>query len=233
MPFFTFRKLDAGESLFLELFQLRYKVYVEERGFERPEDHPEEIERNSHDDCSIHIAVIPINKPCVIGTTRMVLDSPLGFPVEKHMEITKDMSNYPRKEICEISRLCVRWDFTRRLGDGPLNGHDSKVLPNEKPAHVDMRKKENDIVLGMIKCLAKESRINNLTYWYVGMAKSLFLLLKRRGILFKAVGPELDYHGLRKPYFGKIDEILAGNQELHDIYTGKSDFSYEEGNPAI
>ena len=233
MPYFTFKTLQADEGLFPELFQLRYRVYIKEWKFEKPEDHPGGIEKNAYDDCSIHIAVIPIHKPCVIATTRMVLDSPLGFPVEKNMEITTDLSKIPRKEICEISRLCVRGDYTRRRGDTPLNGYDAKGLPDERPEHLDMRKPENDIVLGMIKCLAKESRENGLKYWYVGMARSLSLLLKRKGIVFNEVGPEADYHGLRRPYFGEIDKILAGNQELLDIFNGDSDFSYEEGNPAL
>ena len=52
-----------------------------------------------------------------------------------------------------------------------------------------------------------ESKRIGLTHWYAVMAKGLFILLKRMGIIFKPIGPETDYHGLRTPYLGVIAEI--------------------------
>jgi hypothetical protein len=43
------------------------------------------------------------------------------------------------------------------------------------------------------------------------MARGLYLLLKRVGILFEPIGPAMNYHGLRTPYLGRIDTML---QEL-------------------
>lgn len=230
MPHFTFKKLNPDDSLFPELFKLRYGVYIEEWGFEKPEDHPGGIERNLYDDHAIHLAAILTKSPTVIGTTRLVLDSPNGFPIEEHMEITADISNVPRNKICEISRLCVRGDYCRRQEDQTMNGQDIKRLAKENPELVNQRSKENDIVTGIFKCIAKESRIHGITHWYVGMARGLNTLLKRRGIVFEEAGPEIDYHGLRRPYFGEIDKIIRKSELFHDIYTGKTDFSYRDGN---
>jgi len=46
-----------------------------------------------------------------------------------------------------------------------------------------------------------------LTHWYAVMAKGLYLLLKKMGILFVPIGPEINYHGLRSPYLGSIEDI--------------------------
>jgi hypothetical protein len=53
-----------------------------------------------------------------------------------------------------------------------------------------------------------------LKYWYAVMARGLFLLLKRRGIVFEPIGPEVEYHGLRRPYLGTIEDIKRSNPEL-------------------
>ncbi|SHJ57779.1 N-acyl amino acid synthase, PEP-CTERM/exosortase system-associated [Malonomonas rubra DSM 5091] len=228
MSYFTFRKLTPEDSLFPELFKLRYRVYIEEWKFEKPEDHPGGIERNIYDDHAVHLAAILNKEPSVIGTSRLVLDSPHGFPIEENMEITADTSNIPRNKICEISRLCVRGDYSRRRDDKALNGDDSTGSAKEDPKLVNQRREENDIVTGIFKCIAKESRIHGITHWYVGMARGLNVLLKRRGINFEEAGPEIDYHGLRRPYFGPIEKILAKSKLFLDIYTGKTDFPYDE-----
>jgi hypothetical protein len=35
------------------------------------------------------------------------------------------------------------------------------------------------------------------------------------GILFKAIGPEIYYHGVRTPYLGSIADIEEGVSRLH------------------
>ena len=50
---FEYQKLPQGDPLQIEVFKLRYKVYAEEWGFERKEDHPGEIEMDEYDDHSL------------------------------------------------------------------------------------------------------------------------------------------------------------------------------------
>ena len=54
------------------------------------------------------------------------------------------------------------------------------------------------------------------------MAKGLYLLLKRVGILFEPIGPALYYHGLRTPYLGRIDtmlkELVSRNPALYQEF---------------
>jgi putative hemolysin len=56
------------------VYRLRYKVYVEEFGFEKAEDHLEGYEIDEYDSDSIHFAALNENQE-VIGTLRMILNS--------------------------------------------------------------------------------------------------------------------------------------------------------------
>src|SRR5713226_7485491 len=55
--------------------------YVEEFGFERPEDHPNGLEMDPYDPYSIYVAALNGTEE-VIGTARLVLHSEHGLPIE-------------------------------------------------------------------------------------------------------------------------------------------------------
>jgi len=208
---FEFIKVPQGSSLLDEVYKLRYKVYVEEWGFEKKEDHPGGIEKDEFDAHSVHFVVKRRDQDGIIGTIRMICCSDKGFPIEKHCTIDADLSAFDRHRFGEISRLAVSKDYRRRATDSVYL--DGKVV--EDSAIDSMfsgnRKMSNDIVLGLYKCIYKESRERNNQCILAVMAKGLYLLLKRVGILFEPIGPATYYHGLRTPYIGKIDTML---QEL-------------------
>ena len=67
---------------------------------------------------------------------------------------------------------------------------------------------------------------HDVRYWYGLMEPAFARLLQRCGIHFREIGPLVDHHGLRKPYFGVADEIMAGiYRERRDIW----DLLAEEG----
>jgi N-acyl amino acid synthase of PEP-CTERM/exosortase system len=107
--------------------------------------------------------------------------------------------------------LAISKDYRKRATDSVyFNG---KTL---EEAEIDSifggnRKMGNDIVLGLYKCIYQESLERGNQYILAVMARGLYLLLKRVGILFEPIGPAQYYHGLRAPYLGKIDTML---QEL-------------------
>ncbi len=208
---FEFLKVPQGSRLLDEVYQLRYKVYVEEWGFEKKEDHPGGIEKDEFDDHSVHFVVRRRGEERIIGTIRMICCSDKGFPIEKHCTIEADLSAFDRNRFGEISRLAVSKDYRRRATDSVY--FDGKVL--EETAIENMysgsRKMSNDIVLGLYKCIYKESLERGNQCIMAVMAKGLYLLLKRVGILFEPIGPPQYYHGLRTPYLGRIDTML---QEL-------------------
>jgi N-acyl amino acid synthase of PEP-CTERM/exosortase system len=209
--FFEFCKVRQEDPLLDEIFRLRYKVYVEEWGFEKKEDHPDGIEKDEFDNHSVHFAVRRKGGEQIIGTVRMIINSGKGFPIEKHCRIDRDLSVLDKDRFGEISRLAISKDYRKRATDSVyFNG---KTL---EEAEIDSifggnRKMGNDIVLGLYKCIYQESLERGNQYILAVMARGLYLLLKRVGILFEPIGPAQYYHGLRAPYLGKIDTML---QEL-------------------
>ncbi len=208
---FEYLKIPEGDPLLNEIYRLRYKVYVEEWGFEKKEDHPGGIEKDEFDEHAAHFVVRRKGEDQIIGTIRMINSSEKGFPIERHCKIDRDLSTYDRSRFGEISRLAVSKEYRKRVTDKVY--YDGKVLED---AAIDnmftgSRKMGNDIVLGFYKCIYKESLERGNQYLLAVMAHGLYILLKRVGIVFEPIGPDQYYHGLRTPYLGRIETML---QEL-------------------
>jgi N-acyl amino acid synthase of PEP-CTERM/exosortase system len=192
----------------MEVFRLRYKVYCEEWGFERPEDHPGGIERDAFDEHSVHFVALRKDNQKLIGTTRIILPSASGFPIEAHCQIDEQVLSCDKTHWGEISRLAVSKEFRKRAGDDSIY-QDEAPQPNDlESPFKERRKNENQIVVGLYRCIYRESLERGMTHLYAVMAKGLYLLLKRIGISFVQAGPGIEYHGIRTPYTGCIREML-------------------------
>ncbi len=204
--------LDHAEIL-SEIYRLRYQVYVNEWGFEEPEDYPEGLEYDNYDDYSSHIYARSSRgtKVRVAGTVRLILNSPLGFPVENFFDITETRPDIDRNCIGEISRLAVSKKFRRRTIDPAIFGAELLAI-NHVPRYVDAgrdtrRHCEHEIVRGLYIALYRDSKLRGLTHWYAVMARGLYIVLKRWGVVFEQIGPARDYHGVRAPYLINIETM--------------------------
>ncbi len=222
---FEFRKVEKEDSELLRaVYELRYKVYIEEWGFEKPEEHSGLVESDCYDENSVHFAALRSDNKQLIGTIRIILNSSHGFPIESHSVIDADLSHINRDKIGEISRLAVSKEYRRRATDSAI--YDSTEIDEGKLQLIvaERRKNENLIVAGLYRAVYRESRTLGLEYFYAVMAKGLYLLLKRLGIRFEAVGPAIDYHGWRTPYVGNIEQMLRGieicSPELYHDFIG-------------
>jgi N-acyl amino acid synthase of PEP-CTERM/exosortase system len=207
---FEFCKLSQADPLLMEVYRLRYKVYCDERGFEKPEDHPEGIEKDEFDKDSVHFLVTSKEEDRQIGTIRMILSSEGSLPIERHCKIDTDLSALDHSRICEISRLAVTKGYRRRITDAAI--FDGKVIANVEIDNMfgGRRKINNDISLGLYKCIFQEMRERGHQYVLCVMTKGLYLLLKRIGVIFEPIGPEQYYHGLRTPYCLSLDTLHEG-----------------------
>ena len=190
-------KVDPQNNLELlqKVLRLRYEVYCLERGFEKVEDHPNGFDCDPYDEQSIHLAALCEQSQEVVGTVRLIRHSELGFPLEKIFKVYLSSSNICKSCICEISRLSV-----------PRKYRDNFA-----------------IIRKLFLRLALESHDLGLTHWCAAMAKGLPVLLRRNNIHFQKIGPEIEYHGLRSPYFGSISEIVRQHEDFL-LYK-----SYQEG----
>jgi N-acyl amino acid synthase of PEP-CTERM/exosortase system len=220
---FRFITISDNDPLINDVYRLRYKVYCDEWGFEKPEDHPGGLEFDQYDAQSVHIGALLKETGLLIGTIRIILHSNLGFPIEKHCHFDKDLSWLDKARIGEISRLAVSKDYRRRAVDKLLyndgQGFDERYISRDQD---ERRKNEFLIIMGLYICMYKESLALGLTHWYALMARGLYILLSRTGIDFQQAGPQLEYHGVRIPYIGSIpdihDKLRMGKAEYFETY---------------
>lgn len=214
---FEFAKVSSAAEL-QDIYTLRYKVYVDEWGFEHPDDHPEGIETDAFDKYSVHFMASRYGQ--LLGTIRLILHSPEGFPIEKHCTITADCSAIGPERIAEISRLAISKEYRKRAVDRLLYsaspGEGQDVSQEDVP---NSRRKRQEIIIGLFKAMYAESKRLGLTHWYAVMAKALHVLLQRIGFDFVPIGPDVEYHGLRAPYILCIEDVekrlSMNNPELY------------------
>ena len=196
------------------VFRLRYQVYVDEFGYEHAGDHPDGKETDEWDPFSIHMAALNPEGD-VIGTIRLVLNSISGLPTLKAVAPYYQDKNPQSRHIGEVSRLAVARSFRRRVEDGfqgvkeVLAANSSIALHSGKEGEFPSqdRRRQFAVVLGLFKIMYHVSKRIDLKDWYMMAEKRLWYLLKRYHILFNPVGPEMDYHGIRIPYLGHINDI--------------------------
>jgi len=102
--------------------------------------------------------------------------------------------------------------FKRRIGEvGSLAGvsenvdmyfeeHERRVLPH--------------ISLGLFAAVMRMAHDHDITHCYAVMEPALLRLLGRFGVIFNRIGPDVDYHGLRTPCLGTMDEALPNIQRV-------------------
>jgi N-acyl amino acid synthase of PEP-CTERM/exosortase system len=226
------RVIDEKELA--EVYKLRYKVYCEEWGFEKPEDYPDGLEKDIYDNHSLHFAAKD-NTGKVIGTVRLILDSIEGFPIEKHSQLNIKTDELPRESLAEISRLAISKEHRRRAEDAYIYGHsvDKKSIDRHKDGSgaspsgslqfMDKRKK-HEIIFRLYSTLYKECKHYGITHCYAIMGRGLYVLIRRYGIrFFRPIGDPVNYHGVRTPYLGEIRKLeledFAKNQELREEFS--------------
>lgn len=220
--------------------RLRYEVYVDEFHFEKAEDHPQGLEYDEWDPMSLHMAAVD-ELENVVGTIRLVLNSPHGLPTLHAVNPFYQDPHPASPRIAEVSRLAVARQFRRRVEDGFRGVED---LSADAPGARDLRsggggfnsqerRRQFAVILGLFKIMYHVSKRINLADWYMVSEKRLWYLLKRYHILFHPIGPEMEYHGVRIPYLGHISEIenhmLKVNQSLAESFIEGLDPSALEG----
>ena len=111
---FHFHKVEKDDDRLVDLYKLRYQIYCNECGFEKPEDHPGEMEQDEFDDVSTHFCGFISDTKEIIGTARIILPSAKGFPIKKHFTLDQDaLAAIDESKVGEISRLAISKSFRR------------------------------------------------------------------------------------------------------------------------
>lgn len=231
-------KFAYNESLRSASFNIRHQVYCEELNFEPLRDNREETDE--FDPQSLHCVIQHRESKKYAGTVRLVCtksDTQL-LPIEKYCldsidHPTLSPTNFPRHKICEISRLAVPEEFRRRRSDkfkGAATGAINETIYSEKELRCFPF-----IAVGLYLSAASIVMNRGIEHVFVMMEPRLARSLKLVGIEFKQIGPVVNYHGKRAPYYITPDMLLKSlTPGFKALFTSvKSDLDNQFSDDAI
>ena len=207
-----------------EAFRLRYQVYCVEQGFENAAQFKDQREFDKFDCRSAHAIIRHRSSGNTAATLRLVLPDPdnpqILFPIEEYCGdyvrlVSPLLNGVPRHSIAEISRFAISKDFKRRFGEG---GHVAGIGPDhDQYFKQDLGGKRviPHLILGLFAAVFRMSIELKITHWYAVMDLSLLRLLSRFGIDFVPIGDMVDYHGLRQPCLGNVEEAVNNLWRKH------------------
>lgn len=196
-----------------EVYGVRYRVYCEEFKYEATDVFPDKLETDEFDGQSLHILIIHKATGRAAGCVRVVpvcedIENGL-LPFEKYCKqcLDEDLISSLRLQSntkCEISRLAVDGAFRRRPGE--------KATRFGEVDSIDCTKQEQRTfsliaVAGLLAATAV-TELTGTSNAFAMMEPFLPRLLKRSGIFFERIGGDMDYHGIRAPYFITTQSML-------------------------
>lgn len=214
------------DELRARVFQLRYQVYVLETGFETEADctkaidadgHAIYLEEDEYDTRSDHYLLRHLRTGIYAATARLVLPDATKlkapYPIEQHCALEEPVNDITlRAHLGEISRFAVSKTFKRRLSEiGTIAGvaadievyfeeHERRVLPH--------------ISLGLFAAVLRMMHAHQVSHCYAVMEPALLRLLSRFGVVFKRIGPDVEYHGLRVPCLTTVRDALPNIKQI-------------------
>jgi len=206
------------------VFSIRYRVYCDEFGYESVEEFPDEIEFDEFDPQSTHCLITHKPTGKAAGCVRMVptysteVRDPLPFEKYCADSLDRDFLNQispSRDTMCEISRLAVDGNFRKRAGEKKNRcGITEEFQSTEE-------ERRTFPLIAISAFLASTALTNLASRTSVFMMTEPFLpkLLSRSGIVVQRAGKDVDYHGVRAPYFITSNEAAKGLRgDLRELY---------------
>ena len=225
--YFEIVEVDSAELL-KEVYHLRYRVLcVEGRlpGFDA-KLYPNELENDEYDRHSSHILLRHRASDSFVGTTRIIMQDPLNpkkpFPIESHAQIDSDLldiANLSRRHIAEISRFVILGQFFGRRN----KRSNRKNLSSSKSKEIKDRRRFPNVCLALAVGVVHLCAVHNIHHWLSVMDPMLNRLLKYYGLGLNPVGPITNYHGMRRPYYIRLKDVLdnlfLNHREIWELVT--------------
>jgi N-acyl amino acid synthase of PEP-CTERM/exosortase system len=228
------------DELRRQVYLLRYQVYVVETHFESVDDctcidigEKDQLcwEEDEFDPRSDHYLVRHRRSGLYAATARLILPDPkevvAPFPIEVHCLLEQPVSDPAvRRHLGEISRFAVSKVFKRRIGEG---GTLAGVADNvDLYFETDERRVLPHISIGLFAAVMRMAHAHDVTRCYAVMEPALLRLLGRFGVIFNRIGPDVEYHGMRVPCLGTMDEALPNIRRVcspvWDLITNKGEW---------
>jgi N-acyl amino acid synthase of PEP-CTERM/exosortase system len=195
----------AHRHAYKSALELRFQVYCLECNFLSPDDYPDGMESDEHDDAATHFYAFDSREE-LVGYVRLVrADHERLFPIQRNCSLTVDRGSLPEPStVAEISRLMVRNDYRRRRGDR-LSGVTAEQ--NQAAFGGDRRHEAPQVLLSLYRQMYAYSRENGIRHWFAAMERPLARSLLRLNFAFRSIGPESDYYGPVAPYIADLRDL--------------------------
>ena len=193
-----------------QVFQIRYRVYCEEFGYESTDAFRDHLEKDEFDHRSVHCLVTHKATGVPVGCVRVVMvDGDELLPMELHAgdSIDQDFFDSFRERrdcVCEISRLAVDGNFRRRRREkeSPVGNIDS-IGANEWEQRTYPL-----IAVSLMIGAGAMAEVLGRKHCFAIMEPVLPVMMRRAGIHFHRAGTNFEYRGMRAPYYGNMDELF-------------------------
>ncbi|QIB64740.1 PEP-CTERM/exosortase system-associated acyltransferase [Kineobactrum salinum] len=192
------------------VYQVRYRVYCEEFGYEPVETFANHQEIDGFDDQSVHCLVTHRDSGRPAGCVRLVMmDNDEPMPLELHSGGSMDhgfMQRFAgqRQTLCEISRLAVDGDFRRRRGEQETRFGTKDTLQ----FHTREKRTFPLIAVSLFLAAAAVAELMHRKHCFAIMEPFLPAILKRTGVAFQRVGADFEFRGIRAPYYADLDDLV-------------------------
>lgn len=201
-----------NDELRRRVFEIRHEVYCEELGFEEPK--PDKMEKDYCDAFSEFCMVKHLPSNSFTGCVRVVCprDKEELLPIQKYcshtyQEHALNPDKFEPTEIVEISRLAVLSKFRRRKSD-KFQGAATGVINEETYSEQELRCFPF-ISVGLYLAAGGITIERSRKHVYVMMEPRLARSMALIGIKFEQIGPTVNYHGQRAPYYINPKIFLA------------------------
>ncbi len=202
-------------GLLNEVFRLRYQALCIERSFPDfgASFFPDEVEKDIYDLSAVHALLQHRPSKAYVGTVRLLLPDPTDltkpFPGQQHIQFDPkliDMGKLCSGHTAEISRFVLLSRFPHHEGVRGRKPADRRDLKGGRPTRRRVPHAFIGLAVGVMGMCAQ----HNISHWFSVMDPSLNRLLGLYGMQLDPVGPLVEYHGQRRPYF--VDLIKVFNR---------------------
>ncbi len=183
-------------------YQIRYKVYCEELGYEEKLCFPDSLEMDNWDQESIHFLVREKLTDRWVGALRLITSNKQVLPIEQYFSFNQQEALVSRNELAEMSRLCVVSEMRRT---------NNKLRKHEVDKWLTLQNPNRLIIFGLINAALIYSEKLGIRYWLSLNERSLARLLSQKKLHMEKLGPPIFVNGLRKPYLSNVNQFKQNN----------------------
>ncbi len=204
---------DTPESKKIH-YQLRYRVYCDEIGFEDKEQFPAQLEMDEWDSRAVHFLVRHKYTQQWLGGLRMVRHKSHVFPFQESSITHERIPSARYKNSVEISRLCItkearRFAFRNSAIDAPEENRKISFLH-------DYRNINRNIMWGLYRAAALYSVRQGIKHWYMLSTPALAYCVKKQGFDIQQIGEAGSRQSVRLPYYLSAKQVLDNSLWLED-----------------